>query len=142
LHSILNKPDLIRELVNDPQILQDLDMTAEKSLPEKQAVASKDWLSSAIHRVQSIRLIHFICMGFFFVILTHCVLALRLQRITRRLDIVQQQKSLQQDKDIRDALWISAKMDRVSSSLNQIHGQVQDYDQRIKNMKNMKNNVQ
>lgn len=145
LHSILNKPELIRELVHDAQLLQDLDMH-DKSKPSgpsqhlQTTASNQNWISKAMHYTGSIRLVHFIYIGFFFVLLTHCVLALRLQRITHHLDLVQQRKkngfSQQQEKEVRDAQWITQKMDRVSYTLSQLQGQVQDYDQRILKMKN------
>jgi hypothetical protein len=88
---------------------------------------------SALNRICSPKLTDFIYIGFFLVIFTHCVLALRLNRITHRLEIVQINNKPY--KPAGDSKWINHKMNNVHLRLDQLKGEVQDYDQRILKLK-------
>ncbi|KAI7895289.1 uncharacterized protein EV154DRAFT_536144 [Mucor mucedo] len=142
LNSILNKPELIKELVNDQQLLQDLNLAnrpnsnsnSSKSRSSTKKYAGQGWISYAMDWVGSTRLIGFVYFGFFLVLVTHCLLALRLKRITNTLDLVQQQKHLTTH---TDSQWIDNKMNRVNQHLNQLKEEVQDYHQRIQKLHNV-----
>ncbi|KAL9558530.1 hypothetical protein MBANPS3_000866 [Mucor bainieri] len=128
LNSILNKPDLIRAIVKDDHILEALHMVKPKP-KAKDETPSTSWQKSAVNRICSPKLTDFIYVGFFLVILTHCVLALRLHRITHRLEVVQHNtKPLKPQSESR---WLNHKMNSVHHRLDQLRGEVQDFDQRI-----------
>lgn len=134
LNSILNKPELIKELIDDQQLLQDLSLAGRpisKKTTKKQA--GKSWASYAMDQVKSTRLMWFVYFGFFMVLVTHCLLALRLKRITNTLDLVQQQKHTTHS----ESQWIHSKMNRVNQRLDQLKDEVQDYHQRIKKLNNV-----
>lgn len=87
-------------------------------------------------RVKSTRLISLVYFGFFLVLLTHCILALRLKRITNTLEMVQQNKQ-RPNHDVRETQWITNKIHRVSQRLDVLKDEVQDYHQRISSLKNL-----
>lgn len=91
------------------------------------------WKQSALNRICSPKLADFIYVGFFLVILTHCVLALRLHRITHHLETVQHNSK--PFKPQSDSKWLNHKMNNVHQRLDQLRGEVQDYDQRILRLK-------
>lgn len=132
LNSILNKPDLIREIVDDEHILEALHMIKPKP-KTKNDKPSAAWKQSALDRICSPKLTDFIYVGFFLVILTHCVLALRLHRITHRLEVVQYNNK--QFEPQSDSKWLNHKMNNVHQRLEQLRGEVQNYDQRILKLK-------
>ncbi|KAF1798544.1 hypothetical protein FB192DRAFT_1288509 [Mucor lusitanicus] len=132
LHSILNKPDLIREIVKDERILEALHMIKPKPKAKSQT-SNTSWKQSALNRICSPKLTDFIYVGFFLVLLTHCVLALRLHRITHRLEVVQH--SSKTFKPQSDSKWLNHKMNNVHHRLDQLRGEVQDFDQRILKLK-------
>lgn len=135
LHSLLNKPDLIRELVQDIHILEGLQIITRSSVSLKQQPTS--WQEALIPYVRKCRLLDLVYITFCIVLLTHCVLALRLQRITHRLDLVQQSKSRQQvsvgtpQSNAKDMQWIHQQMNLMNHRLDQLKGEAQEYDQRI-----------
>ncbi|CAO0802577.1 unnamed protein product [Mucor circinelloides] len=132
LNSILNKPDLIREIVKDEHILEALHMTKPKP-KTKSDTPNLSWKQSALNRICSPKLADVIYVGFFLVILTHCVLALRLHRITHHLETVQHNSK--PFKPQSDSKWLNHKMNNVHQRLDQLRGEVQDYDQRILKLK-------
>lgn len=139
LNSILNKPDLIQELVNDKQLLQDLNLTGRSpSHASAKKQTPKGWVSYAMDHIGSTHLIGLVYFGFFMVLVTHCVLALRLKRITHTLELVQQNKQHHpQTNEIRESQWINSKINRVHQRLDQLKDEVQYYNQRITNLNNV-----
>ncbi|KAK4515523.1 carboxy methyl transferase for protein phosphatase 2A [Mucor velutinosus] len=132
LNSILNKPDLIREIVKDEHILEALQMIEPKP-KTKNDTPNALRKQSALNRICSPKLKDFIYIGFFLVVLTHCVLALRLHRITHRLEQVQ--RNSKPLKPQSDSKWLNYKMNNVHHRLDQLKGEVQDFDQRILKLK-------
>ncbi|KAI8075517.1 hypothetical protein BDF21DRAFT_343506 [Thamnidium elegans] len=122
LNSILNKPYLVQELVDNVQLLQDLDLN-DKDIPKQiSEIDSKKERKSFL-------IVIYIC--FFLILLTHCIMALRLKNITHHLALVQQKP---QHKDIH---WVDQNMDRIHHQLNQIQGETQEYHQRIKKLNSL-----
>ncbi|GAN03068.1 hypothetical protein MAM1_0033d02519 [Mucor ambiguus] len=132
VNSILNKPDLIREIVKDEHILEALHMIEPKP-KTKSETPNTSWKQSVLNRICSPKLTDFIYVGFFLTILTHCVLALRLHRITHRLEVVQHNS--RPFKPQSDSQWLNHKMNNVHHRLDQLRGEVQDFDQRISKLK-------
>lgn len=122
----------MRSIVKDEHILEGLHMVKPKakSPDEKLNLTLKQ---SALNRIYSPKLTDFIYIGFFLVVLTHCVLALRLNRITQRLEIVQHNNKPY--KPASDSKWLNHKMNGIHHRLDQLKGEVQDYDQRILKLK-------
>ncbi len=132
----------MRELVDNPKILEDLHITSNgSSVNRGRNLASKGWISQVVNTFLSIRLVNLIYFGFFLVLVTHCLLALRLKRITQHLEAVQQQKHVQHQelhpKDTRDTQWINQRMDHVQQRLNQLKGEAHDFDKRILKMQSV-----
>ncbi|KAI8640186.1 hypothetical protein BD408DRAFT_420268 [Parasitella parasitica] len=132
LNSILNKPDLMRELIQDEDILEGLHMAEPKSNSQCK-VSNFSWRQSALNHICSPKLTDFIYIGFFLVIMTHCALALRLHHITHRLEIVQSNNKPY--KLEADSKWLNHKMNNVHQRLDQMKGEVQDYNQRLLKLK-------
>jgi hypothetical protein len=111
LNSVLNRPDLIREIVKDEKVLE---MFKPNVIQTKRSL---NWSY---------------CVYTFFIIaaLTHCLLAIRLQRITKHLELVQQLKHTP-----TESHWINHKMYTLQQKLDKLKGEVQSYDQRILNLK-------
>lgn len=139
LHSILNKPDLLVDLVDNPQILEDLHIKTASLSQKKQNQVSGNWVSQAMAFIPSIRLSNIIYVAVFLVLLTHCLLAFRLKRITQHLEVVQQQKESHhsQHDNIRDTLWLNQRIDHVQQRLAKLKGEALDFDKRILKMKNV-----
>ncbi|CEP08384.1 hypothetical protein [Parasitella parasitica] len=132
LNSILNKPDLMREIVQDEDILEGLHLMEPKSNLLNNT-SRFSWEQSALNRICSPKLTDFIYLGFFLVILTHCALALRLHHITHRLEIVQRTNKPYEVET--DSKWLNHKMSNVHQRLDQLKGEVQDYHQRLSKLK-------
>lgn len=139
LNSLLNKPELIRELVQDTHILEGLRLiTSSSTVSQEQGPIS--WQQSLFSFIRKCRFIDLVYIVFCIVLLTHCVLALRLQRITHRLDLVQQSRSHQQgdagtsQTNGNDMQWIHQQMSRMHHSLDQLKDETQGYNQRINNL--------
>lgn len=137
----MNKPDLLVDLVGNDQILEELHINTPNTLQKKQNQASGNWVSQAMAYIPSIRLSNIIYVAVFLVLLTHCLLAFRLKRITQHLEMVQQQKELHEHhyspKDTRDTLWINQKIGHVQQRLDKLKGEALDFDKRILKMKNV-----
>ncbi|KAI8890673.1 hypothetical protein K501DRAFT_236245 [Backusella circina FSU 941] len=111
LNSVLIRPDLIREIVKDEKVLE---MFKPKVIQSKRSL---NWSY---------------CVYTFFIIaaFTHCLLAIRLQRITKHLEFVQHLKNTP-----TESHWINHKMYTLQQKLDKLKGEVQSYDQRILNLK-------
>ncbi|GAA5794882.1 hypothetical protein HPULCUR_000230 [Helicostylum pulchrum] len=122
LNSILNKPYLVQELVDNVQLLQDLDLNDKdipKQIPEKNSKKDR----------KPFLVVVYIC--FFLILLTHCIMALRLKNITHHLALVPHKPQY------KDLHWVDQNMDRVHHQLNQIQGETQEYHQRIQKLNSL-----
>lgn len=79
----------------------------------------------------SLSLTDCIYIGFFFVLVTHCILAIRLQRITHHLEWVQEQAHPIK----HDRQWVSEKISLAHEHLNQLKSEVKGYDERISKLR-------
>lgn len=129
LNSILNKPELIRELVDNVQLLQDLGLD-DKSKALKQSIPASNTITDIIRSKPMITIVY-IC--FFLVLLTHCIMALRLRNIAHHLEFAQQQKQPQH----KDTFWVDHNVDRIHHRLNQLQSETYEYQQRIKKLNNV-----
>ena len=133
LNSILQKPELMRELVDDDQLLQDLHIRTKSQ--ENQLQLPKSWTGRVLQKMSSLHLLNIVSIGLFVVLLTHCLLALRLKRITHHLESVQQQQYYSED--TKDVQWMNARMQLAQQQLSQLQSEANDFDQRLSKLKNV-----
>ncbi|KAI9487240.1 MAG: hypothetical protein EXX96DRAFT_552337 [Benjaminiella poitrasii] len=139
LNLILKKPILVRELTSNKRLLEALHMIEQTRQIHSESKDSR--IAQVIESISSIKLINFIYATLFLVLMTHCLLALRLQRITQYLEVVQRHQSrLPYASDhnamIKNPQWINQGMETVCEHLSQLKDKVQDYNQRVSQLKN------
>lgn len=128
LSSVLKKPELIRTLVDDRALLQELRIIE----PDKNKAVSKSW--------KGLTMTECIYIGFFFVLVTHCILALRLQHITHHLEWVKHQT--QPPADVKqDQEWVSNKINLAHQRLDLLKSEIKGYDERIARLRNQQANL-
>jgi hypothetical protein len=125
--------------VQDIHILEGLHIITPAAISQEQQPTS--WPEALILRIRKCRIIDMVYITFCIVLLTHCVLALRLQRITHHLDLVQQSRYHQQSSTANshsssnDMQWIHQQMNQMHQKLDLLKDEAQGYDQRIIHLK-------
>ncbi|KAI8342877.1 hypothetical protein EDC96DRAFT_449583 [Choanephora cucurbitarum] len=108
LHSVLSQPALIQQL--DPSLSQNLLNRAHLPTPPTRAV----------------RPTYLIYAGIFFVLLAHCMLAIRMQHISDHLKALHDQTTVVQDNRLMES-----KMKQTQQRLDELRHEAQDFDKRL-----------